>query len=505
MNTGPTTDVHEASLGPANRWWILAAVECGNFAVYMDGFIVTLALPTMSRHFGVHIHEIKWVMIAYLATLTIALLFAGRLADLWGRRLVTIVGLVLLTLGAGLCAVAPTLPALIGFRAMQGLGGALVLANVLAEITAVFPRQERRRAMGVNATVLAMGQVAGLVLGGFLIGTMGWQSTFVVIGVFSAIGLVLHVTVHHSGAVGTHESMDWGGALLSLPVIGAPFLLVESFSTDLSSPTGIALIAASLTFLALFVLVERSSARPLLDLRVFRARTFTCGSAAAALYFVAASSCYFLLPLYAQTVLGLAPLTAGLLVVPVAVGLTAMSQLVGHFSGRFSARVLSTAGLLCTSTAVFALSLIGPEASYAGILASVFLIGVGGGLFHPPNNTNVLSQVPSEYLGAASGFFTMARNFGMAIGVSLAAAILSHGLHSAGVAELAPRANGVAEGPYLAAYVQSQAMAYRVGAALGLVGVLLSALRGPDAPHAPSPHAEIPDKGKVLADVSSHQ
>src|SRR5262245_17647215 len=159
------TSLREAGQGPAHRWWVLGAVECGNFVVYMDGFIVTLALPAMNRHFGVGIHEVKWVMIAYLATVTVALLLGGRIADLWGRKLVTVVGMALLTLGAVLSALAPTLPLLIAFRVVQGLGGALVLANVMAEITAVFPREQRRQAMAVNATVLALGQVTGLVLG----------------------------------------------------------------------------------------------------------------------------------------------------------------------------------------------------------------------------------------------------------------------------------------------------------------------------------------------------
>jgi MFS family permease len=122
MTIGPAIHAPEPTLRPAQRWWILTAVECGNFAVYMDGFIVTLALPTMTRHFGVDIHDIKWVMISYLATLTVGLLFAGRLADIWTRRLVTIIGMALLTAGALLCALAPTLPVLIGFRVMQGLG-----------------------------------------------------------------------------------------------------------------------------------------------------------------------------------------------------------------------------------------------------------------------------------------------------------------------------------------------------------------------------------------------
>jgi MFS family permease len=107
MTIGLAIRFREASQGPAYRWWVLAAVECGNFVVYMDGFIVTLALPAMARQFGVGIHEIKWVLVAYLATLTVTLLLAG-LADRWGRKPMTVVGVALLTLGAALCALAAT-------------------------------------------------------------------------------------------------------------------------------------------------------------------------------------------------------------------------------------------------------------------------------------------------------------------------------------------------------------------------------------------------------------
>src|SRR5690349_394824 len=124
MTTEAAPEHHEATDGWVNRWWVLAAVECGNFVVYMDAFIVTLALPAMARDFGVGIHEIKWVLVAYLAALTGTLLLAGRLADRWGREPVTVVGVALLALGAALCAVAPTLAALVAFRVLQGLGGA---------------------------------------------------------------------------------------------------------------------------------------------------------------------------------------------------------------------------------------------------------------------------------------------------------------------------------------------------------------------------------------------
>src|SRR6516164_699401 len=122
----------------AHRWWTLAAVECGNFVVYMDGFIVTLALPTLARHFGVALSVLKWVIVAYLLTVTVTLLPAGRLADIWGRKRIVVIGLTVLVVSAVLCALAPTVETLIACRVLQGIGGGLVLANVMAEITAVF-------------------------------------------------------------------------------------------------------------------------------------------------------------------------------------------------------------------------------------------------------------------------------------------------------------------------------------------------------------------------------
>ncbi len=482
MRSGLAKRLGEVSQGPAHRWWALAAVECGNFVVYTDGFIVTLALPAMARHFRVGIHEVKWVLIAYLTALTVALLLAGRLADRWGRKPVTMAGIALLVLGAALCAVAPTLPALIACRVVQGLGGALVLANVMAEITAVFPHEQRRLAMAVNTSVLALGQVTGLVLGGLLIGWLGWRSTFLVIVAVGGLGLVMDWRVLRGRTAGPRPPMDWRGAVLSVLVIGAPFLLIERLSWDLRDWAGLALLAAAPALLGLFVAAERRAAWPLLDLRLFRSRAFTCGSAASAFYFVAATSAYFLMPLYAQVVLGLSPFSAGLLLVPLAVALTASSQLVGRLSGRFSVRLVSTAGLACTSLAVLGMSLLGPTAPYVAVVGLVVLQGVGGGMFNPPNNSAALSAVPPPDLGAANGFFTTARNFGQAVGASLAAALLDHGLAAAGAAEVLTRAPAAAAGdPSLAAYVQAQAFAFRIGAALGLVGAVVSALRGSES------------------------
>jgi nitrate/nitrite transporter NarK len=157
-------------------------------------------------------------------------------------------------------------------------------------------------------------------------------------------------------------------------------------------------------------------------------------------------------------------------------------------AGRFSARIVSTAGLICTSTGVLGMSLLGPKASYPYMVGLLVLAGVGGGLFHPPNNSSVLSAVPPQDLGGANGFFTTARNFGQAIGAALAAMILGQGLGPSGAAEMLARArDALAGGPSLDAYVQAQAFAFRVGASLGLVGAVISALRGSEIRSTPLP------------------
>src|SRR5262245_34572594 len=333
------TTATAASVSP---WWTLVAVECGNFVVYMDGFIVTLALPAMAREFGVGIRSIKWVVVAYLGAVTVTLLLAGRLADLWGRRRVTIAGMTIHTLSALLCAIAPTLATLLAFRVLQGIGGALVLANVMAEISAVFPHERRRVAMGVNASVLALGQVTGLVVGGLLTGWLGWRSIFVVAVAVGIAGFVLETAVlRRVPASVAPASVDWMGAILSIVVVGRPFVLIERLSMGPWDSRSLALVVAGIACFWLFIVAERRSPRPLIDLRLFKSRAFVCGSAAASCYFMAATSCYFLMPLYAQILMGLPPLLAGLSLLPMAVALTLGSQLFPHITKGVSARVLT--------------------------------------------------------------------------------------------------------------------------------------------------------------------
>jgi EmrB/QacA subfamily drug resistance transporter len=453
----------------------------------MDGFIVTLALPALARHFGVALPVLKWVIVAYLLTVTVTLLPAGRLADTWGRKRIVVLGMTVLVVSAVLCALAPNVETLIACRVLQGIGGGLVLANVMAEITADFPKHERRKAMAVNASVLAVAQVTGLVLGGLLIDQFGWRSLFVIVLAVSLLGLILSLVILQPGPRATaRASLDWTGAVLAVGAVGAPFLFIEQLSGELLNPTSLVLLAGGVAVLGLFVSVEGRAPRPLLDLRLFRSRAFTCGSVAAAFYFVAAVSCYFLLPLYAQVVLGLSPVRAGVLIVPLALVMTASSLAVGRLGGRLGARTLSTAGMLCVSGALLGLSFLGPRASYAEVLWPLAVLGTASGLFHPPNNCATFSTVAPEHLSVANGFFSTARNFGQALGAALAATLLARGLGPAGSGEaLAGPAGAPLGGRHLEAFLAAQQFAFRLAAALGLVGALISVLRGAEVPLAP--------------------
>lgn len=474
----------EAPPASPDRWWTLAAVECGNFVVYMDGFIVTLALPAMARQFGVGLPVLKWVIVAYLLTVTVTLLPAGRLADIWGRRRIVVIGMGVLVVTSILCALAPTVEILIGFRVLQGVGGGLVLANVMAEITAVFPKQERRKAMAVNASILALAQVTGLVLGGLLIGQFGWRSLFLVILAVSLAGMILSLRILKARPRSQDRSaMDWTGALLAVVATSAPFLVIEQLSQDGLNPASLALLLGGAAALALFVGVEQRLAKPLLTLSLFRSRAFTFGSVAAAFYFVAAVACYFLLPLYAQLVLGRSPVMSGLLIVPLSLVLTATSLTVSSLGDRAGARTLSTAGMLCVSAGLVGLSWLGPDAADASIIWPLVLLGMGGGLFHPPNNSATLNTVPAQHLSVANGFLSTARNFGQAIGTALAASLLAHGLGAAGAdAALAGEVGARLGGSQLEAFLGAQQFAFRLAAALGLVGALISVSRGAEAP-----------------------
>lgn len=469
--------------GRYHPWHVLAAVEIGNFVVYMDGFIVNLALPWMMREFGIPVTTVKWVVVAYLLSLTVTLLTAGHIADMLGRRRpVILAGMILLAISSGLCFVSPTFGILVALRVLQGVGGALTICNVMASITYVFPAEKRTLAMSVNASVLALGQVTGLVFGGFLIGGFGWRPVFLLIAALSMVGVVLVFSVKSQPTKVCQKremSFEWAGSLFSILGIGALFFAFERLGAEGSNPLGLGLIPMGLMLMIVLVVIERKVRSPLLDLSLFRSRVFLFGSSAAGIYFIAATSCYFIMPFYLQVAMGHPPLKAGILMVPLALGLSGTTFITTRLARRISPFSLTSAGMFLVFSSMVCFSTLTANSHYIHVLLGLVILGTGGGLFQPPNNSSVLGSAPTGSLGTANGYLSTTRTMGKVIGAALSAQLLGRGLAETGCVEDLGRSLDLSSlAGHLATYTSAQAMAFRVAAGVALVGILVSMLRG---------------------------
>jgi EmrB/QacA subfamily drug resistance transporter len=487
--------------GPSHKWWALAVVQSGILMATIDGSIVNIALPTIMHDFGVGIETVELVVVAYLFAITLTLLSVGRLADMIGRKRVVVAGYAIFTLSSVLCGLAPTAAALIGCRLLQALGAACLMANGMAITSAVFPRNERGRALGINGTIVATGTTIGPSLGGLLIQAFGWRSIFMInlpLGLLAvALGALVLREERISGPRRASQRFDFPGAVLSGLGLGALLLgFQRAASEGAFDAICLAFVVAGVALLGVLVVVERRTPDPLLDMRLFTVRAFSYGSVAAFLSFVAMSTNIFLMPFYLQLVLGHSPLEAGLMLSPVSLMLAFVAPLAGWLSDRVGSRSLTTLGLGCSGLGFLWLSTLGTDAHYVDVILRLLLVGLGMGLFQAPNSSAVLGATPRERLGVASGFLSAMRNLGMVLGTSLAAAVLAGGLRAFGGTDaLRDVVDPATQRQLLDAYVAAQATAYRLSAGIAFVGMLLSAARGSGAPPAAVPVVAVGSRG----------
>ena len=481
----------------------------------LDSSIVNVSLPSILTDFGSDLATIEWVVLAYLLTITATLLTFGRLADIAGRKRVYTIGFGVFTFGSLCCGLAASPFQLILARVVQAVGGAMIQANGLAITGAVFPKEERGRALGINGTVVATGIATGPAVGGLLVNAFGWPSIFLVNLPIGAIGIGLALLVLEERRIsfppgGSREGQrfDPAGALLvSVALVTLLLGLNQGHERGWGSPPIVALLVAAAISFAAFLAVERRVAAPLIDLGLFRVRAFAAGSLAALLSFLAVSTNAFLMPFFLQLVLGYDPARAGLLLTPTPLTLAVVAPLSGWLSDRFfGARILSSIGLGVTCIALALLGGLAADAHYADVLVRLILLGVGLGLFNSPNTSAIFGAVPRERYGTAGGFVSMVRNSGQVVGVALAGAVLLAALAPAvgeiGLDALRPGgAPGVERRPLVDAFMTGQRRAYFVAAALAATGVVVSLARGRRAPAehargatpAPAPARDVAD------------
>ena len=403
-----------------NAYWLAVAAVCvGAFMGQLDASIVTVALPTLQRTFHASVGAVTWVGLSYLLVLVATVAAVGRFADMWGRMLLYVYGFAVFIIGSALCGFAPSLGALIGFRAFQALGAALLQANSVAIIVLAVPKVSLGRAIGIQGAAQAIGLALGPSVGGFLLAAAGWRLIFLVNVPFGLVGMAAGLLlVPRSQHLQERVRFDWFGLALFFPAVVALFSAISfGNSKGWTSPLILGLFGLGLCLLGGFLVREHRCAEPMLDLALFRRARFSAGISSGMLSYLVMFGVLFLVPFYLERAVGLGSARVGLelMIMPLALGVVA--PLSGRLADRLGARPLTIGGMALVAGGLTALALLRPPTAL--FLALLALIGAGLGAFTPPNNAAIMGSVPEQQSGLASGVLNMSRGMGTSLGLAL--------------------------------------------------------------------------------------
>ena len=421
---------------PKSKYWVFGALAIGIFASVVDHGSVNVALPTIASHFQTDLPTIQWVVIIYALTIAALLLPMGRLSDLIGRKRVYIAGMVVLALGAVLAGISPGLEMLFPSRILQGVGAAMTQGTGMAIITSAFPANEKGRAIGLYMTMVGVGAIAGPAIGGIVVDAFGWRVVFFLTLPLVAIGMAATAWVMR-GWPEVRETrgarFDWWGAALSTGVLVTLLLAMTTGNrAGWLSPPIIAAFAGAAAMLAVFIWWELRCAAPMLDLRLFKGKTFSLGVSAAFLTFLGSSAAMFLMPFYLQNVLGYSAKTAGFVVVPGALCMAVLGTVSGVLSDRFGWRPFTVGGLACSATGLFILSRVTETSSLWMVVPAMMLMSSGMGIFYSPNSSSVMNAVGQVRYGVVSGFLNLVRNAANVTSIAIATIIVTATMTSLG-------------------------------------------------------------------------
>ncbi|MDZ7294632.1 MAG: MFS transporter [candidate division KSB1 bacterium] len=405
------------------RYSVLAAVMLGGIMGPIDGSIVNVVLPTVSTSFGVPVAVIQWVPMIYLLTISSLLLLFGRLGDIVGYRRVYLAGLAGFVVASALCGLAPAAGWLIAFRAIQGLAAAMMMAVPFALITAVFPPQERGKALGINAISISAGLAIGPSLGGLITSTLGWRFVFLVNIPIGVAGLLLAARVLPS-TKNDAARIDWQGAVTCFLALFGFLLFVNRAQSGHVPSLLWGVLAAAGIAASLFLLTEKRTVSPLVDLTLFHNRVFSLGLGAALLSFMSQYVLVFLTPFYLQRVLLLPANKVGLVMTASPLAVMIVAPLSGSLSDRIGTRTLAFLGAAISALALALMAGLPGGAEPHDVAWRLALFGCGTGLFQSPNNSAVMGHAPRNRLGTASGVLATMRNVGMVFGIAIAGVVL---------------------------------------------------------------------------------
>jgi EmrB/QacA subfamily drug resistance transporter len=414
---------------PENKkWWTLAAVSVGLFMIMLDNTVVNVALPSMQRSLHLSLADLEWVVAGYALTFAAFMLTGGKLADLLGRRLIFMVGLVVFTGASLACGLAPNGGFLIGARVVQGLGGALMNPATLSIIAATFAPRERGRAIGIWAGVSAMALAIGPLVGGLLTEHINWNWIFFINVPIGIIGLITApMLISESRDMSLHQTPDVPGLVTSaLGLFSLTYALIEGNSHGWGSTRIIAALAIAAASLIAFVMLERRQRAPMLDLSLFKNRTFSGANTAMLFVGLAMFGTFLYLTLYMQNVAGYSPVKSGATFLPMTILIILVAPQAGRLSDRFGSRWFVGIGMTLLSIMLLYFSRLGATTTFWELLPGLILGGVGMGMTMTPVTAAAMSSVPIDKAGVGSAVLNSMRQVGGSLGIAVMGAIVAH-------------------------------------------------------------------------------
>ncbi len=479
------------------KWLILSSVSLGSLMSTLDGSIVNIALPSIQAEFRIDLTTVEWVVVAYLLVIGSLLLPFGRLGEVLTFKRVYLVGFTLFTLASICCGAAPNEAALIGFRVVQGLGGAMIMSMGPAIVARTFPPHERGRALGLNGIATSIGLSLGPALGGILTQAASWRAIFLINAPIGLLAVIWAARVLPAETGREGQSFDVRGAALSGVALFALLLaLSEGQAWGWASPATIGLLLAFVAIGIGFIAAERRALQPMIDLALFRIRPFAAGLASVVVAFAGLFTATFLLPFLLEQGSGFSPIEAGLLLTPVPITMALVAPFSGAASDRFGPRALASGGLAIEALGLLSLTQLPVNFSLPDLIWRLVLLGLGQGLFMSPNSSAVLGSVPRHRVGTASGTLAQMRVTGQALGIALSAAIVATRL-PIHLAELAGPPTATLQSVALAGAIHD---AFVVAALVCCVGIVTSLVRGSSRPGAADASLSAPVFATVKED-----
>ena len=460
------------------RWWALSCTSLGMLLAATNSGTLIIALPALERSLHTSLLALVWVILAYMIASTVLVLSAGRMSDLFGRKKAYVAGFVLFaaaSLGAGFAANGDQL---ILWRILQGIGSAFLFANAAALVTDAFPREQLGVAMGANTMVAAIGLVLGPVLGGALVG-ISWHWVFwfnVPLALAGAAwgALVLRELAKPDSVRG----FDLGGtATFVVGLTALVFAVSRGGLSGWNDPIVLGGFAIAAVLLPVWVLIEHRGRAPMLDLSIFRDRLFAAASVATFINGLVRFALMFIFVFYFQGAQGDSPITAGIKLMPLAIGMLIASPIAGRYSDRHGSRALAASGMVVTAVGLVLMTTLQVNTSFAFSALTLAIVGVGSGMFMSPNTAAMMGAVPAHRRGIAAGARVVLQNTGSVLSIAFVLAVVTAAVPKPTLLRIF---SGLAHGlsaAKLAPFINNMHAALWAMAVSAAVGALVSLMR----------------------------